>query len=373
MSYSKTVSLWACIAPVTAVSALGGCLGAPEAEDTEQGSRRSIAAIQPGEAAPGWFSIENPGEPISFEHYRSSNELPVDRPDLNCSPAYNCEVLDSPYDVHRPPVQFQWQPSIPISKETAAGGCAITDQPDQGIYYFDPFTGEKTGSTYPPHYVNPSPSMFTISQPYWGIRGLTFKGFTDGSAEGSPAGASAFAVVYATSNRCSSGNVEYGYFQNLAEPGRPVYAYYSDKTNCDGYGACRSQNSFASAPVYQVTSPITKFTNIRNFEGDDRSIYYSAYFIPQWLSSTVPYSSSGYVLRYAIIDGNHTDRFATCSINDAPPAACTLDVPVDSWYPVQKMIGGTTYVVAGTATSYPVAPQFSWGGSFNVNGLYLGR
>jgi hypothetical protein len=211
--------------------------------------------------------------------------------------------------------------------------------------------------------------MFTISQPYPGIRGFTVNAFAYGSAESSPSGANALAVAYVTSNRCSSGNIEYGYYKDLTVPGQPTFAYYSDKTNCDGAGECRSANSLDSEPVYQRTSAITKFSSIRNYDGNDRDVFYSAYFVP------APASPSGYVLRLSVVDGKHTDRFATCNVNDSPRASdCATDVPVESWYPVDRMISGSSYVVLGTMTSYPVAPTFAPGASgWFVQSLLIGR
>src|SRR5262249_28027480 len=157
-----------------------------------------------------------------YEVYRSSTPLPAGRPDLNCTEPYNCEVNASPSDPHRPPTSFAWQPSVRIAPETAAGGCPITDQPDQGVYYYDPSSGAKLGSTSPAQYMSPNPTMFTISQAYSGIRGFTVNAFTFGGAEASPPDAHALAVAYVTSNRCSAGNVEYGYYKDLTIPGQPV-------------------------------------------------------------------------------------------------------------------------------------------------------
>jgi hypothetical protein len=247
--------------------------------------------------------------------------------------------------------------------------------PEAGVYYFDPSTGEKLGSTSPPHYATPNPSMFTISEPYSAIKGMAVNAFTLGSAEKSPPGANALAIAYVTSNRCSSANTEYGFFRDLVTPGQPVFAYYSDKTNCSPDGECRSANDFRSPPVIQKTSPFTKFANIKNYDGDSQNIFYSLYFIKSEQSPTVKISSSGYVLRYAILDGVHTDRFATCNVNDSPTAGdCMLDVPVESWYPVAKMITGNSFAVIGTWTSYPIAPVFAPGPTgFTVGSLNLGR
>jgi hypothetical protein len=69
-------------------------------------------------------------------------------------------------------------------------------------------------------------------------------------------------------------------------------------------------------------------------------------------------------MRVAVIDGNHTDRFATCYINGASTtSACTADVA--------QLLNGESNVVNAVVTPGAVTQPFF---AYNeINGLWMGR
>jgi hypothetical protein len=148
-----------------------------------------------------------------------------------------------------------------------------------------------------------------------------------------PNGNYAISATYLTGNNnpCAAADQEMGMWQFLNEPNRIVYFDLSDHTNCSGVGNCRDSNSpppYSNA-IYQADLMI-QISNAVTYEGTS-NLYYEMYIIPAGTNgSPVTSSPSGYAMRVAVIDGNHTDRFATCTINgNLYTSACTADVPIN--------------------------------------------
>jgi len=161
-----------------------------------------------------------------------------------------------------------------------------------------------------------------------------------------------------------------------------VYFDLSDHTNCNGYGTCRdsTDSPCAQPPVLPCSNPVfqtdllIQIGNAVTYEGTYTNLYYEMYLIPAGTNgSPISSTPSGYVMRVAVIDGNHTDRFATCNINgDTNTSACTADVPID-WTParIAQFLNGESNVVNAVVTPGAVDTPFS---AYNqINGLWMGR
>jgi hypothetical protein len=324
------------------------------------------AAAQANQNAPYWYPVEQPGVPIDFYVYA----YPYVSTSTCTTPYSNCEARSQTrYGV--PPYIFSFvSQSAGVGPETYLGGCAIVqnDRGD-GVYYFDASTGASLEGQYP----YPPPSIFSISPAYYNAKGMTVQGYTAGNAQGSPAGTYALAVAYVTSTRCSDGGIEYGFYRDLTSGDQALNFYYSNYSNCGP--ECKAGNSPGAPPLWQITSPITAITKISG----GLNYFYSMYIIPASASSTVPVSPSGYVFRIQVLKEN--TGFATCQIDNSAPMNCITDIPIASWWPVTRMIAGSSYLVAGTQTS-TVPPKFQWlslgnglwsyGPVWQVSNLWLG-
>lgn len=331
-----------------------------------------------GAGAPGWFSIQaqGQGDPVKVQNYVSSNQ------------AQNTEIPSSTTAGHTPLTLWFNQPPVSV-QETAAGGCPIIDRigdspvPPQNIYFFDynPLNGSLTYiPANPPRYPVVGPGQILTSQGLSGVRGFMVNNATSGFNP-TPSGNYPISATYLTGNNnpCAAADQEMGMWQFMNEPNRIVYFDLSDHTNCSGVGNCRDSNNPpcpmtnpCSNPVYQSDS-IIQIGNAVTFEGTT-NLYYEMYIIPAGTNgSPVTWSPSGYVMRVAVIDGNHTDRFATCTINgDLFTSACTADLPINwTTQRVQQLLNGLSNVVNVVATPGAVRQPFS---AFNqINGLWMGR
>lgn len=332
----------------------------------------------PGAGAPGWFSIQgqNQGDPVKVQNYVSSNQ------------SQNEEIPSSSTSGHAPLTLSFNQPGFKVA-ETASGGCQILDRigdsPNypQNIYFFN-YNASNNSLQYvpanPPSYPVVDPSQILTSQGQSGIRGFLVNNSTSGFNP-TPNGNYVISATYLTgnNNQCAAADQEMGMWQFLNEPNRIVYFDLSDHTNCSGVGNCRDSNNPpcptanpCSNPVYQTDS-IIQISNAVTYEGST-NLYYEMYIIQAGTNgSPVPSSPSGYVMRVAVIDGNHTDRFATCTINgDLYTSACTADVPIN-WTAqrVQQLLNGESNVVNAVVTPGAVDQPFS---AFNqITGLWMGR
>lgn len=260
-----------------------------------------------------WHSVEGAGMPIDFLAYNGPLASPLDSP---CKEyPYICELRQtsatsaSVYNI-RPPMTFAMPPSINPAPETAIYGCN-----EAGFI--------------------PPPSVFTIASPYSGVAGLKVQGTASGSALSSAPGAYAVMGAYVSSNRCSDGDQEYGFTQNLTNPGEWDF-YYSQYTNTER----------------QLTSPITEITGINAAEDS-----YSMYIIPSSQAQTVPGVAANYYFRIQVRSANHT--LDICRINGSDFMPCTTDVPIDETafrWPVRSMIAGPAYAITYTQVSAPPCP-----------------
>lgn len=321
----------------------------------------------PGSGAPGWFSIQaqGQGDPVKVQNYVSSNQ------------AQNTEIPSSTTAGHTPLTLWFNQPPVQVA-ETAAGGCQILDRIEtpKNIYFFN--YNQWNGSlTYipanPPSYPIVGPSQILTSQGQSGVRGFMVNNNTSGFNP-TPNGNFAISATYLTGNNnpCAAADQEMGMWQYLNEPNRIVYFDLSDYTNCSGVGNCRDSNSLPSNPIYQ-SDLIIQISNAVTYEGT-ANLYYEMYIIPVGTNgSPVAWSPPGYVMRVAVIDANHTDRFATCIINgDLYTSACTADVPINwTTQRVQQLLNGVSNVVNAVVTPGTVDQPFS---AYNqINGLWMGR
>jgi hypothetical protein len=321
----------------------------------------------PGAGAPAWFAIQGQGEPVKTQAYWSSN------------PAWNSETPASYTDFGHTPFLIAFQPPAPTAAETSAGGCPVADRPQDGVYFYDTATQQYIGNRNPPVYPDAGPSEITTSPADSGVRGFAVNSYIlGGVSTQSPKGSYAIAATYLTGNNnpCAAADQEMGLWVNLIDADRKIYFDISDYTNCNGLGNCRTNPN-----GWEFSSPITQADNIIwvtnpvTYEGTYTNLFYEMYLIPVGTAgSPVASSQSGYALRIAVVDGNHTDRFATCNINGNPtPVACTADIPLQ-WTPARaaQMINGGSNLVNATATSYPTAPVGLYAGNI-IQGLWLGR
>jgi hypothetical protein len=330
----------------------------------------------PGDGAPGWFSIQgqSQNDPVKVQSYFSSD------------PANNIETTSFSGAGHTPLTLWFNQPAV-TAPETSAGGCPILDRIGdsqdypQNIYFFD--GAQHIGSTSPPNYPNAGSSQILTSQSQSGVRGFMINNSTSGFAA-APDGNFITSATYMTgnSNPCAAADQEMGMWQFLQEPGRIVYFDLSDHTNCSGVGNCRdssdlpcspTQGAPCSNPIFQ-TDLIIQISNAVTYEGTSDNLYYEMYLIQANTNgSPVTWTPSGYVMRVVVIDGNHTDRFATCNINgSSDTSACTADVPIN-WTParIAQLLNGESNVVNAVVTPSAVSQGFS---AYNqINGLWMGR
>lgn len=272
-----------------------------------------------------WHSVESAGMPIDFLAYNGPLASPADVP-CNEYP-YICELRQttatsaSVYNV-RPPMTFTMPPSINPAPETPAYGC-------NGAGFIPP------------------PSVFTIAAPHSGVAGLKVQGTASGSALNSAPGAYAVMGAYVSSNRCSDSDQEYGFTQNLTNPGEWDF-YYSQYTNTER----------------QPTSPITAITGF-NAAADS----YSMYIIPSSQAQTVIGVAANYYFRIQVRSPNQT--LDICKINGSDFIPCTTDVPIDETsyqWPVRLMIDGPNYAITYTQVSAPPcpAPTYQQDGTWTV-------
>lgn len=321
------------------------------------GPAAATSSVTQNQNSPGWTPIEVAGQAMDYNLYWAPNPT-------NANPCtgypFNCEIMNytgnnavTPYGVLnvRPPANYYFVNNTSIGLESSFGPCAAL-----------------AGSNPPPA------SMFSISQPFSGGRGLVMQGFVGGGsyAVGSPQGAYALAVAYVSSNRCSAGDQEYGFFWDTTRPDQALIFYYSQFTNTP------SQINGSEAAV---------ITNLHYCLTCGANAYYSMYIIPTSQSPTVPTcsggnqppacSTSGYDFRIQVINADFS--FATCQINGSGLVPCTVDIPIDSFWPVGAggTLPGSSYVVAGTQTSAGagLVPTYSCPSCANgmwINGLWLG-
>ena len=336
--------------------------------------------VGPNQNAPVWTAVDTLGMATDFNYYFAPDKSPVGNT-CKGSP-YNCEIMGATGEpaprlarIHTPnSFGFTFQTPTP-AEETAFGGCAITNNlGGDGIYYYSPATHNSIAGTY----VYPPISEFNISTMGNNASGMVVQGATKGMVAGEPSTAYALAVAYVTSNRCSAGDIEYGFFQDLTgnltdgNPGEVVF-YFSQYTNCDGYAECRNNATGwnTSQPIYQHTSPYTKFTGIT---GSGTSFYYSAYIIP--VTETSITSLTGYAFRVQMLD--QKQNLATCQINGESAGVCTVDVPIsyatdgtdNILWPVEDVLNGPSYLVDGTQSTSNLTSANRI--SYSVNGVWLG-
>lgn len=345
---------------------------------------------------PYWQPINQPGMPLDYFRYWGVNAARTEQEAR--SPDFNNEILGSTTDKFHPgygqEVNFSWQPSTPIAAETKFSGNVTVNQPENHIYWFDLTTKQNLGRdpVNDPHYRYVLPSEFTISQKDYGVKGFNVQGAVTGNAPGSPEGSYAIAFMYMTDRRASDGNNEYGFWQELASTNKdaqpkdqPLYFYYSTRTNCfEGWG-CRSEDNFDSKADEQKTYGPVVIKNVRGYDEDKPpNFFYSAYMVRD--NKPDLEHNTGYKFHIQIVDGYHTDRLATCSINGGPDLPCAADVPIENFFPAGQMQNGQNWMVTGTQTAISGttnegvvvdrAPRFEEGKDppkFNVKGVWLGR
>jgi len=332
-----------------------------------------------GDQVPSWIQMSQQGNWAKYQSYSSMD------------PNANTELPYTASGAGHTPFTFNFYPATPVADETSNGGCPIRDKPQEvsataptGVYYYDPFgiNFPYIGANDPPKYPNAGPSQITTSLGLNNIRGFLMNGYTTGSSFDSAANSYLLAATYWTgrNNPCAAGNLEIGVFTDLTKQdpvtGINAYTFYfSRHTNCDGYGACRSNSSGVdnSSPIWQETSDLTKFSNPLTYEGTNANLFFEIYVVPSTMGST-----SGYDVRFAIIDGNHTDRFATCNVNGGTAREdCARQVPLQ-WTPSEAsdMLTGTSHLVnavVASISSRTTVPPNSTAASFTVNSLYFGQ
>ncbi len=384
------------------------------------GANAAFAQVTVNQNAPNWWGVYNLGQPVDYWYYWGPNSA---QSSTNCgaNSNYNCEVLGASTnvnlatepDIHTPtifylPGGYNTPPASPIGFETANGGCGIQNNyQGDNIYYFNPSTLQSIGNPavaplqYMPdgtYLTPPGVPGFMISQGYSGAQGFTVLGQTgNGSATGSPYGSAALAVAYVTNHRCSNGNLEYGVYQdftgnNYSNPqaqGNPTALtfYYSNKTNCSGYGECRSPKPGITCPgpwctwnnttpVYQATTIAATITNVQLPPNSGFFQYYSMYMITNSDSQTA-WGSTGFDFRIQIL--SQQAGLATCTIasgtyNGTGP--CTVDIPINNMpdgttWSVQQMVQSATYLETGAQVPGPW-PNFQGYPAFWVQGGWLG-
>jgi hypothetical protein len=289
-----------------------------------KGDRPALLRPPPNQTAV-WYSVESEGMPVDFLAYNGPLSSPPDSP---CSAyPYICELRQttatsaSVYNM-RPPMTFTMPPSINPAPETPIYGCN-----EAGFI--------------------PPPSIFTIASRYSGVTGLRVQGAAVGSALNSAPGAYAVMGAYVSSNRCSESDQEYGFTQNLTNPGEWDF-YYSQYTNTER----------------QLTSPITAITGINASEG-----YYSMYIVPSSQAQTIPGVAAAYYFRIQVLSTNHT--LDICRINGSDFMPCSTDVPIDETayqWSVSSMIDTPGYAITYTQVSAPPspAPTYQQAGTWTV-------
>ena len=171
----------------------------------------------PNAGAPRWQQTMAPGEQVDYFKYNGLKR--AETKEEAQSPGFNQEITDS-VTATRPGEHFSYmfQPSIPNAAESKFAGCALTNQPDKGIYWF--WEGKNLGADPEnnPHFRYPLPSEFNISSKIGSntTYGFTVLGGIDGDAPDSPPGSFSLAVMYLTDRRCSDGNNEYGFWKDLS-------------------------------------------------------------------------------------------------------------------------------------------------------------
>ncbi|HZU30753.1 MAG TPA: hypothetical protein VFB79_06530 [Candidatus Angelobacter sp.] len=338
---------------------------------SQQGPK-AVMPYAPGDGAPGWLSIQSQGQgdPVKVQNYWSTN------------PANNTETTSYSGAGHTP-LALSFNPPGTTAAETAAGGCQILDRINdstaypQSIYFYSYPGMQHIGVASPATYPNAGPSQILTSQVQYGVRGFMVNNYIVGGADNqSPPVNQVISATYLTGNNnpCAAADQEMGMWQNIAETGRIVYFDLSDHTNCNGLGGCRDNpNGWSvSNPIYQ-TDEIIQISNAVTYEGTYNNLYYEMYLIPAGTAgSPVTWSPSGYVMRIAVIDGNHTDRFATCYINGSTTSsACTADVPVN-WTParIAQLLNGGSNVVNAVVTPNAAINVSAYN---YINGLWMGR
>lgn len=314
------------------------------------------AQVTQNQNSPNWTPIEGSGQPFDYNLYWAP--YPTNANPCSGWP-YNCEIMSmtgdsaaTPYGTQqvRPPASYYFINNTSIGMETNFGPCAAL-----------------IGSTPPPA------SMFSISQPFSGAKGLVMQGYVGGGsyAVGSPAGSYALAVAYVSSNRCSAGDQEYGFYWDTTRPDQALIFYYSQYTN---------------TPSQINGSAVAVITNIHYCLTCGTNAYQSMYIIPTSQSPTVRNcnpgengpvcSESGYAFRIQMINSDFS--FVQCQINGSPLMDCTVDIPIDAFWPVSNgAMPGSSYVIAGTQTSagnglVPVYSCPSCANGMWINGLWLG-
>ncbi len=315
-------------------------------------------SVTQNQDAPPWTIIEGENEPLDYNLYWAPN--PTNANPCTSS-SNNCEIMTTsgddaltPYGVQRirPPAAYYFINNYPIGVESTFGPCSAL-----------------IGSTPPPA------TMFTISQPFSNAKGLAMQGYVGGGsyAVGSPQGSYALAVAYVSSNRCSAGDQEYGFYWDTTRADQALIFYYSQYTN---------------TPSQINGSAYAAITNIHYCLTCGSDAYYYMYIISTSQSPTVhncmpgqmgpACSESGYAFRVQVINADRT--FVQCNINgNSTLTNCTVDIPIDSFWPVSSTgaMAGPSYVIAGTQTSagnqlFPVYSCPSCANGMWVNELWLG-
>ena len=406
---------------------------APVTTEADSAASRFVStattdAPKPGDGAPFWQPIEGYNEPMDYFRYWGLKGATT--PAEAASPDFNNEIRQSSTDPHRPlpdqPVVFNFQQSAPIAMETKFAGCPFTNQPDQNVFWLNPYANADGSHTNlgkdpvdHPNYRYGVPGEWTISRPLNGVRGVSVTGAAEGNAPGAPDGGYAVAVTYVTDRRCSDANNEYGFWQELASPDKNATEkdqthifYYSSKTNCYSAYGCRASDSWDGPGQDQITSPLTTLSHIQSAtisrrlplgtestaanvevqfdDGNERSagrrplpprpdpekpgqqFTYSAYLIAD--DHPDADHNTGYKFRVQVTEPDRPSQFAKCSINGGPLQDCQTDVPVQNFFPAREMQINEVQVVTGTQTSGVNAPApLTKDAKFTVKGLSIGK
>ncbi len=322
----------------------------------------SVASpVNQSQNSPVWKPIETEGQPMDYKLYDAPNSATSG---TSCAgDGFNCEILTTTADLAytplgiqrvRPPATTYFTTTFPVAPALAQfGGCTLEQTPS---------------------------SMFNVAAPFSATRGMVWQGYVSGGAFQSPAGAYSDAVIYSSSNECSAGDQEYGFFTDITQSsngqasGAYWGAYYSTATN---------------TPQQQTSTPENSAV-LGNLHYDDGAmIYISMYIIPSTDSPTVPVSDTGWDFRIQILNSDFS--FVQCSIGAGNTALqnCTVDIPISRMtyndgspagqWPVNAdgTVPGQAYVTAGTQTSAwtGVIPSYVCDGCANgmwTNGLWLG-
>jgi hypothetical protein len=326
-----------------------------------QGRYSSPAAVTQNQNSPHWTAIETEAQAMDYKLYDAPNGATSGG---TCAGVgFNCEILATTADSEYTPwgIQRVRPPAtayFPTAYPTAAalkqfGGCTFDNTPS---------------------------SMFNVSTPFTGTRGVVWQGYVAGGAYHSAPGAYSVGVVYSSSNECSQSDQEYGFFTDTTQSsngqasGESWVAYYSTATNTPQQQTSTPQNSAVIGNLHY---------------NDGGMIYVSMYVIRAADSPSAPTSDTGWDFRVQVLNEDYS--FVQCSLGTGSTTLqdCTIDIPISQmaygdgspagqWaVNADGTVPGQAYIVTGTQTSAweGIIPSYICTGCANgmwTNGVWLG-